>query len=93
MAMMEQIHAKSYSHILRRFCHLVKTNYLLDTWVIEEPHLKYKADKIIENYHKLWGKEASIYDQYIARVSSVFLETFLFYSGFTTHFILLDKVK
>ena len=28
------------------------------------------------------GKEASIFDQYIARVSSVFLETFLFYSGF-----------
>ena len=51
-----------------------ETNYLLDTWVIEEPHLKYKSDKIIENYHKLWGKEASIYDQYIARVS-VFLET------------------
>ena len=50
--------------------------------VIEEPHLKYKSDKIVENYHKLWGKEASIYDQYIARVSSVFLETFLFYSGF-----------
>lgn len=55
---------------------------MLDTWVIEEPHLKYKSDKIIDNYHKLWGKEASIFDQYIARVSSVFLETFLFYSGF-----------
>ena len=37
---------------------------------------------IVGNYHKLWGKEASIYDQYMARVSSVFLETFLFYSGF-----------
>ena len=59
-----------------------ETNYLLDTWVIEEPHLKYKSDKIISNYHKLWGKEASIFDQYMARVSSVFLETFLFYSGF-----------
>ncbi|OHP75352.1 ribonucleotide-diphosphate reductase subunit beta [Staphylococcus sp. HMSC062E08] len=82
MAMMEQIHAKSYSHIFTTLLPSSETNYLLDTWVIEEPHLKYKADKIIENYHKLWGKEASIYDQYIARVSSVFLETFLFYSGF-----------
>ena len=82
MAMMEQIHAKSYSHIFTTLLPSSETNYLLDTWVIEEPHLKYKSDKIIENYHKLWGKEASIYDQYIARVSSVFLETFLFYSGF-----------
>lgn len=82
MAMMEQIHAKSYSHIFTTLLPSSETNYLLDTWVIEEPHLKYKSDKIIDNYHKLWGKEASIYDQYIARVSSVFLETFLFYSGF-----------
>ncbi|OZY66730.1 ribonucleotide-diphosphate reductase subunit beta, partial [Staphylococcus aureus] len=59
-----------------------ETNYLLDEWVLEEPHLKYKSDKIVANYHKLWGKEASIYDQYMARVTSVFLETFLFFSGF-----------
>lgn len=82
MAMMEQIHAKSYSHIFTTLLPSSETNYLLDKWVIEEPYLKYKSDKIINNYHKLWGKEASIYDQYIARVSSVFLETFLFYSGF-----------
>ena len=72
MAMMEQIHAKSYSHIFTTLLPSSETNYLLDTWVIEEPHLKYKSDKIIENYHKLWGKEASIYDQYIARVSVYF---------------------
>ena len=82
MQMMEQIHAKSYSHIFTTLLPSSETNYLLDTWVIEEPHLKYKSDKIISNYHKLWGKEASIFDQYMARVSSVFLETFLFYSGF-----------
>ena len=91
--MMEQIHAKSYSHIFTTLLPSSETNYLLDTWVIEEPHLKYKSDKIIENYHKLWGKEASIYDQYIARVSSVFLETFLFYSGFYYPLYLVDKVK
>lgn len=56
MAMMEQIHAKSYSHIFTTLLPSSETNYLLDTWVIEEPHLKYKSDKIIENYHKLWGK-------------------------------------
>ena len=57
MAMMEQIHAKSYSHIFTTLLPSSETNYLLDTWVIEEPHLKYKSDKIIENYHKLWGKK------------------------------------
>ncbi|BCU51678.1 ribonucleoside-diphosphate reductase beta chain [Staphylococcus auricularis] len=82
MAMMEQIHAKSYSHIFTTLLPSSETNYLLDNWVLEELHLKYKADVIVGNYHKLWGKEASIFDQYIARVSSVFLETFLFYSGF-----------
>ncbi|KRG09159.1 class 1b ribonucleoside-diphosphate reductase subunit beta [Staphylococcus sp. NAM3COL9] len=82
MGMMEQVHAKSYSHIFTTLLPSSETNYLLDKWVIEEPHLKYKSDKIINNYHKLWGKDASVYDQYMARVSSVFLETFLFYSGF-----------
>ena len=82
MAMMEQIHAKSYSHIFTTLLPSSETNYLLDKWVLEEPHLKFKSDKIVNNYHKLWGKDASVYDQYMARVSSVFLETFLFYSGF-----------
>lgn len=82
MGMMEQIHAKSYSHIFTTLLPSSETNELLDEWVVEEPHLKYKSDMIVNNYHKLWGKEASIYDQYMARVSSVFLETFLFYSGF-----------
>ncbi|PCQ21553.1 class 1b ribonucleoside-diphosphate reductase subunit beta [Klebsiella pneumoniae] len=82
MGMMEQIHAKSYSHIFTTLLPSSETNELLDKWVVEEPHLKYKSEMIVGNYHKLWGKEASIYDQYMARVSSVFLETFLFYSGF-----------
>lgn len=82
MGMMEQIHAKSYSHIFTTLLPSSETNYLLDQWVIEDPHLKFKSEKIVSTYHKLWGKEASIYDQYMARVASVFLETFLFYSGF-----------
>ncbi len=64
MAMME--HAKSYSHIFTTLLPSSETNYLLDKWVIEEPHLKYKSDKIVNNYHKLWGKEASFFDQYMA---------------------------
>lgn len=82
MGMMEQIHAKSYSHIFTTLLPSSETNELLDKWVVEEPHLKYKSDMILSNYHKLWSKDASVYDQYMARVASVFLETFLFYSGF-----------
>src|SRR5699024_3830978 len=82
MGMMEQIHAKSYSHIFTTLLPSSETNELLDKWVVEEPHLKYKSDIILSNYHKLWSKDASVYEQYIARVASVFLETFLFYSGF-----------
>ena len=82
MGMMEQIHAKSYSHIFTTLLPSSETNELLDKWVVEEPHLKYKSDIILSNYHKLWSKDASVYDQYMARVASVFLETFLFYSGF-----------
>ncbi|WP_017000364.1 class 1b ribonucleoside-diphosphate reductase subunit beta [Mammaliicoccus lentus] len=82
MGMMEQIHAKSYSHIFTTLLPSSETNELLDKWVVEEPHLKYKSDIILSNYHKLWSKDAPVYDQYMARVASVFLETFLFYSGF-----------
>lgn len=32
MAMMEQIHAKSYSHIFTTLLPSSETNYLLDTW-------------------------------------------------------------
>ncbi|GGB00426.1 class 1b ribonucleoside-diphosphate reductase subunit beta [Macrococcus hajekii] len=82
MGMMENIHAKSYSHIFTTLLPTNETDELLNEWVPNEPHLTYKADRILEKYHKLWTKEASIYDQYMARVASVFLETFLFYSGF-----------
>lgn len=82
MGMMEQIHAKSYSHIFTTLLPSSETNDLLDNWVVNEPHLKFKSDLIVGRYHKLWAQNASIYDQYMARVASVFLETFLFYSGF-----------
>ena len=82
MGMMEQIHAKSYSHIFTTLLPSRETNELLDTWVLENEHLTYKADKIVSRYHKLFDRDASVYDQYMARVASVFLESFLFYSGF-----------
>lgn len=81
IATIEQIHAKSYSRIFATLLSSNETDCLLDTWVIEEPYLEYKSDGIAENCHKLWDKEASVYDQYIAHVSSMPLKTSLFYSG------------
>ena len=40
MAMMEQIHAKSYSHIFTTLLPSSETNYLLDTWVIRRASFK-----------------------------------------------------
>ena len=82
MGMMEQVHAKSYSHIFTTLLPTKETDELLDVWVMNNPHLSYKADRIVTNYRKLLDKNPSVYDQYMARVSSVFLESFLFYSGF-----------
>lgn len=82
MGMMEQVHAKSYSHIFTTLLPSKETNDLLDNWVLENEQLAFKADKIVSRYHKLYGKDPSVYDQYMARVASVFLESFLFYSGF-----------
>lgn len=82
MGMMEQVHAKSYSHIFSTLISSKETDELLDVWVLNNEHLKFKADKIVSRYHKLFDKNASLYDQYMARVASVFLESFLFYSGF-----------
>lgn len=82
MGMMEQIHAKSYSHIFSTLLPSRETNELLDEWVLENEHLSFKSEKIVSRYHKLFDRDASVYDQYMARVASVFLESFLFYSGF-----------
>lgn len=82
MGMMEQIHAKSYSHIFSTLLPSRETNELLDVWVLENEHLSFKSEKIVSRYHKLFDRDASVYDQYMARVASVFLESFLFYSGF-----------
>lgn len=82
MGMMEQVHAKSYSHIFTTLLPTKETDDLLDNWVMQNEQLKFKADKIVTNYYKLLDKNPSAYDKYMARVSSVFLESFLFYSGF-----------
>ncbi|CCE66683.1 class 1b ribonucleoside-diphosphate reductase subunit beta [Candidatus Mycoplasma haematominutum] len=77
MAMMEQMHAKSYSSI---FCTLLNTEEIeeLFKWIKEEPSLQKKVDIIISHYNNIKSAETL----YMAMAASVFLESFLFYSGF-----------
>ena len=80
MTMMESIHAKSYSTI---FTSVATTREINETfrWVQENPHLQYKANKIDNYYQKMNNPEASQRDVAMALAASVFLETYLFYSG------------
>jgi len=81
MCMMETIHAKSYSTI---FTTVASTREINETfrWVQENPHLQYKANKIDTYYQKMNNPEASKRDIAMALAASVYLETYLFYSGF-----------
>ena len=82
MSFIEGVHAKSYSTIFTSLLDSRDTDYLLDEWVPTHPRLTYKAEKIVERYNKLVTLNPSAYDVYMAHVASVFLESFLFYSGF-----------
>lgn len=80
MGMMENIHAKSYSTI---FSTLVDERKEIDEvfdWVEENVYLQRKADMIVTYYENI--KEDDKFSLYMAMVASVYLESFLFYSGF-----------
>jgi len=77
MAMMEQIHAKSYSSI---FTTLASTEEIdsVFKWVEENPYLQTKATIIRQYYMNI----ETLKDLYMAMAASVLLESYLFYSGF-----------
>ncbi|MBB6674932.1 class 1b ribonucleoside-diphosphate reductase subunit beta [Cohnella nanjingensis] len=77
MAMMEQIHAKSYSSI---FTTLATTEEIdrIFKWVEENPYLQTKAETISQYYNNIRTRK----DLYLAMGASVLLESYLFYSGF-----------
>ncbi|MCU6709538.1 class 1b ribonucleoside-diphosphate reductase subunit beta [Paenibacillus sp. J5C_2022] len=77
MAMMEQIHAKSYSSIFTTLA----SNEEIDAifrWVEENEQLQRKAELISAWYRNITGPK----ELYKAMAASVFLESYLFYSGF-----------
>ena len=78
-AAMEEIHAKSYSTI---FTTVASSEMISDTfaWVKENKQLQYKTGRIDAYYRGV--KQDDPFSLYQAMVASVFLESFLFYSGF-----------
>ncbi|MCY8228737.1 class 1b ribonucleoside-diphosphate reductase subunit beta [Bacillus spizizenii] len=77
MAMMENIHAKSYSTIFTTLLTDVEIDEVFD-WVEENQFLQFKAEQISHYYENITDNKTL----YLAMVASVFLESFLFYSGF-----------
>ena len=81
MGMMEQIHAKSYSTIFTTLATEEEIDAVFE-WVHTHPQLQFKGELISSYYQKLFTKEATTYELYMAMVASVYLESYLFYSGF-----------
>ncbi|TNE64544.1 MAG: class 1b ribonucleoside-diphosphate reductase subunit beta [Rhodobacteraceae bacterium] len=74
IAFMEAVHARSYSSIFSTLCSMKEVDEAF-RWSEENPHLQAKARVILETY-------APVNDPLKRKIASVFLESFLFYSGF-----------
>ena len=74
ISFMEAVHARSYSSIFSTLC-LTKEVDEAFRWAEGNPHLQAKARLILDEY-----KAGS--DPLKRKIASVFLESFLFYSGF-----------
>lgn len=77
MGTMEEIHAKSYSSIFMTLLSNSEIDELFE-WIETEPTLQRKADLVLSQYENTTNQEGL----YLSMVTSVFLESFLFYSGF-----------
>lgn len=77
MGTMEEIHAKSYSSIFMTLLSNSEIDELFE-WIETEPTLQRKADLVLAQYENTTNQERL----YLSMVTSVFLESFLFYSGF-----------
>lgn len=74
IAFMEAVHARSYSSIFSTLCSTKEIDEAF-RWSEENPHLQAKARLILEEYD-------APSDPLKRKIASVFLESFLFYSGF-----------
>ena len=81
---MESVHAKSYSSIFSTLNTPAEIDEIFD-WTNANEHLQYKATRINGIYHEGTPLQK--------KIASVFLETFLFYSGFFTPLYYLGNNK
>jgi ribonucleoside-diphosphate reductase beta chain len=81
MGAMEEVHAKSYSHIFTTLATEDEIEELFK-WVDVHPILTKKSELISSYYLNLLKRDVSDEELYMAMVASVFLESYLFYSGF-----------
>lgn len=77
MGMMEQIHAKSYSSIFTTLASNEEIDEVFQ-WIEKDEHLQTKANTIAQYYLNIRSRK----ELFLAMASSVFLESYLFYSGF-----------
>lgn len=71
---MEAVHAKSYSSIFSTLCSKVEIDEAF-RWSRENKYLQFKAREVLNNYDHAD-------DPLKRKITAVFLESFLFYSGF-----------
>ncbi|HDX9577879.1 TPA: class 1b ribonucleoside-diphosphate reductase subunit beta [Bacillus pseudomycoides] len=81
MGAMEEVHAKSYSHIFTTLATEEEIDGIFE-WVDTHPILEKKSSIITNYYRRLLKPQVTKKELYMAMVASVFLESYLFYSGF-----------
>ncbi|WP_440603253.1 class 1b ribonucleoside-diphosphate reductase subunit beta [Bacillus sp. GB_SG_008] len=81
MGAMEEVHAKSYSHIFTTLASEEEIDEIFE-WVDTHPLLVKKAGIVTNYYRRLLKPQVTKKELYMAMVASVFLESYLFYSGF-----------
>lgn len=81
MGAMEEVHAKSYSHIFTTLATEEEIDEIFE-WVDTHPLLEKKSAVITNYYRRLLKPQVTKKELYMAMVASVFLESYLFYSGF-----------
>lgn len=74
IAFMEAVHARSYSSVFSTLCTTPQIDEAF-RWAEENPYLQQKAKLILQDYQ-------AEHNPLKKKVASVFLESFLFYSGF-----------
>lgn len=89
IAFMEQVHAKSYSSIFSTLSNTTDINNSF-RWSQENPYLRKKIEIIMKHYN---DEESTAESRLRKKVASVFLESFLFYSGFYLPLYLNGQAK